>query len=295
MEKDRIASMNRVIAITPARDEERLIPGLIASMTAQTCRPERWIVIDDGSSDNTAAILDDASKTHSWIEVHHLPRNRERAFGGESVVMKFLPREVWSEYDFILRLDADVTFGPEMLESLITEFGKDPALGIAGAVLYEPSQSGWHETGATAPQFHTRGAVKMYTRACFEAIGGLQAGVGWDTIDEARAMMLGFRTRCFRSIIAYHHRPQGVANGLLRSRVSTGRTAYVIGYSPLFMLVRAARRVLSTPPVIGSVLLMVGFLDGYVRRLPRAGSPELVKFIRREQRRRLLMLESMWR
>lgn len=286
--------MNKVIAITPARDEEKLISGLITSMAAQTCIPERWTIIDDGSVDNTAAILDEAKTTHSWIEVHHLPRDRPRAFGGESVIMKFLPRQVWSACDFVLRLDADVTFGPDMIQRLLEEFAKAPALGIAGAVLYEPSRSGWRETGSRT-HFHTRGAVKMYSRACFEAIGGLQTGVGWDTVDEAHAMMLGFRTQCFRSIVAYHHRPQGVASGLLRSRLSTGRTAYVIGYSPLFMIARAARRLVSAPPVLGSVLLLAGFLDGYVRRLPRAASPELVKFIRREQRRRLLMLDSLWR
>jgi poly-beta-1,6-N-acetyl-D-glucosamine synthase len=286
--------MKRVIAITPARDEELLIPNLIDSMVAQTCRPERWIVIDDGSVDKTPIILDEAHAKHSWIDVQHLARDRKRAFGGESVIMSFLPAEVRSNFDFVLRLDADVTFGPDMIANLLAEFAKDPALGIAGAVLYEPSRSGWRETGAR-PTFHTRGAVKMYSSACFDAIGGLQPGVGWDTIDEAQAMMLGYRTKCFRDIIAYHHRPQGVASGLVRSRMSTGRTAYVIGYSPLFMLARAASRIVSNPPVIGSLLLLLGFLDGYVRRLPRAASPELVKFIRDQQRRRLLMMDSLWR
>ena len=284
--------MTRIAAITPARDEERLLPGLIKSMTAQTFKPERWIVIDDGSVDNTGMILDAAANTNCWIEVHHLPRDRKRAPGGESVIMKFLPREDWSRYDFILRLDADLSFGADLIELLLAEFAKDPSLGIAGAVLYEPSASGWREI--KAPLFHVRGAVKMYSSACFSAIGGLQPGIGWDTIDEAQAMMLGFRTRSFRKIIAYHHRPQGGAAGLLRSRFGTGRTAYVIGYSPTFMLARAIRRALGTPFVIGSMLLLAGYLDGYMRGLPRTSSPELVKFIRRQQRRRLLMLDSLW-
>jgi len=289
-----LISTKKIIAITPARDEERLLPGLIESMAAQTCKPARWIIIDDGSGDNTAAIVDRAAATHRWIKVHHLPSNRPRGFGGESVVMKFLPREVWSEHDFILRLDADLTFGPDLIENLIAEFVKDPELGIAGAVLFEPWRSGWRPTGEL-PQFHTRGAAKMYSRRCFDAIGGLQADLGWDTIDEVKAMMAGFRTRSFRHINAYHHRPQGIANGLIRGRLVTGRAAYSIGYSPLFMAVRAARRLMSKPPVAGSVLLMLGFFDGYLRRLPRVASPEQVKFVRREQRRRLLMLDSLWR
>jgi glycosyltransferase involved in cell wall biosynthesis len=262
-------------------------------MAAQTCKPARWIIIDDGSVDGTVNILDRAANSWSWLEVHHLPRQCQRAAGGESVVMRFLPREVWEHYEFILRLDADVTFAPDLIERLLAEFAADPILGISGAVLYERRSAGWCEV--KVPAFHTRGAVKMYSSACFSAIGGLQSGIGWDTVDEAQAMMHGFRTRSFRSIVAYHHRPQGAAGGLLRGRLVTGRTAYVVGYSPLFMIARAIRRIGLRPPVVGSILLLAGYLDGYMRRLARTAPPDLVKFIRREQRRRLLMMESRWR
>ena len=284
--------MKRYLAITPARDEEALLPGLIASMKAQTRRPERWIIIDDGSADQTASIADEAASNDPWIEVHHLARNRERAPGGESVIMKFLPPEMWGSYDFILRLDADLTFDPNMIELLLAEFDKDPALSIAGAVLYEPSASGWHEI--PMPTFHTRGAVKMYSSKCFAAIGGLQSGIGWDTVDAAQAMMLDFKTRSFRHIVAYHHRPQGGAYGFVRNKFSAGRTAYVIGYSPLFMLARGVLNMIGWPPIAGGILLLAGYVEGYLRGVPRIASPALIKFIRREQTRRLLMLKSVW-
>ena len=90
-----------------------------------------------------------------------------------------------------------------------------------------------------APSFHTRGAAKLYSSACFAAIGGLEAGLGWDTIDEVRAMMLGFSTRNFRHIRAYHHRPQGTDGGLWQGRKAAGRAAYNVGYSPVFLMARA--------------------------------------------------------
>ncbi|MGH7905881.1 MAG: glycosyltransferase [Candidatus Binataceae bacterium] len=285
--------MPEYIAITPARDEEALLPGLISSMTAQTCKPRRWIIIDDGSSDSTGAIIDRAASQHRWIEPRHLPANRPRAAGGESVIMRFLPPEIWRDYDFILRLDADLTFAPDTIELVMTEFAKDPKLGLAGTVLHERRDSGWREV--RHPSFHTRGAFKMYSSECFAKIGGLTAGIGWDTIDEAHAMMLGFTTRSFRHIIAYHHRPQGAAGGILHGRFGTGRTAYVLGYSPLFMIVRSLSRIASSPPMVGSLMLLAGYFDGYLRRLPRSASPELIKFIRRQQHRRLLMLPSAWR
>ena len=124
--------MKSYIAITPARDEERLLPRLLVSMVAQTRRPERWIVIDDGSTDRTGEILDRAAHYHPWIEPQHLPRGGARAPGGESVIMRFLPRETWEGYDAILRLDADLTFKPQFAELLLAEMEKDPRLGIAG-------------------------------------------------------------------------------------------------------------------------------------------------------------------
>ncbi|MGH7918010.1 MAG: glycosyltransferase family 2 protein, partial [Candidatus Binataceae bacterium] len=127
--------MKTYVSITPARDEEKLLPGMIASITAQTVKPARWIVIDDGSRDATGKLLDAAAARHPWIEPHHLPRDRPRELGGESVIMRFLPESVWSAHDYILRLDADLTFPENMVELLMNEFARNDKLGIAGAML----------------------------------------------------------------------------------------------------------------------------------------------------------------
>ena len=286
-------SKPRFIAITPARDEEKFLPRLIASMAAQTLRPTHWIVIDDGSTDATVEILDEAAQRYPWIDVNHLPVGRERLPGGESILMQFLPREVWQDCDAILRIDADISFAPDFGELLVAEFKRDPALGIAGSTLFEPEGMAWREI--RSPGFHTRGAVKMYSRACFDAIGGLASGLGWDTIDEARAMMLGFKSRSFRHIRANHHRPQGSAGGYLKGNLAAGRAAYNVGYHPLFLMMRAAKRGLSWPPVIGGLFLLGGYLEGYLRRNEKIASPDLIRFIRSQQMRRLLMMESIWR
>jgi poly-beta-1,6-N-acetyl-D-glucosamine synthase len=285
--------MRRVLAITPARDEEKLLPGLISSMTAQTYPPQRWVVIDDGSADRTGEILDDAAKRYRWLEPHHLPRNRSRAPGGESVIMQFLPRDEWATWDYLLRLDADVTFAPDLIEKLLAEFARDPTLGVAGPIMSEPCGSRWQEV--KTPSFHTRGPAKMYSRQCFSAIGGLEAGLGWDAIDELQAIMLGFKSRHFRHIHAYHHRQQGSAGGILGGRFRTGLAAYRVGYSPLFMLARAAANLWSPPRLLGSAMMLAGYFDALVRRLPQAAPPELIRFIRRQQLRRLLRLETVWR
>lgn len=282
--------MNRYLVITPARDEEQFLPRLIDSLVSQRPQPSRWIVINDGSADGTAAILDSAATKFAWIEPHHLERNRVRAPGGESVIMKFLPVEVCERYDYILRLDADISFASDFSQLLLGEFSHDPKLGIAGPTLYEPDDSGWREI--RQPGFHTRGAAKMYSSSCLASIGGLDGGLGWDTLDEARAMMLGFHTRSFRHITAKHHRPQGAASGF-KARIAAGYSAYKVGYSPLFMIARAARGCVSSP--LAGALLLAGFLKGYLRHEPRTASPDLIKFVRSQQLRRLTLRESQWR
>lgn len=281
------------IVITPARDEERFLPFLIESIVRQTIKPRRWIIIDDGSADATALLADAAAKEHPFIQVHHLKRDRVRKRGGASIVMRYLPREVWQDADFILRLDADISFGPAVIQSLMAEFERDPALGIAGATLLE--RRGRALGYNPIPDFHVRGATKMYSRACFEAIRGLEAGPGWDTIDETRAMMRGFRTRSFTHINAIHHRPLGAADGQWRVLLAGGRAAYHAGYSPLFLAARAARRSLSAPVGLAGILLMYGYLGAWLRREPRTAELDLVRFVRKQQRRRLLMMETVWK
>ena len=284
--------MDRYLAITPARDEQQFLPGLIASMAAQTRLPSRWIIIDDGSSDGTAEILDEAARQHSWIEPVHLGRDRPRKPGGESVIMQFLPRDAWQDVDFIFRLDADLSFAPDFVELMLKEFAANTKLGIAGATLYEPVDDRWVAV-PDMHSFHTRGATKMYSSACFDAIEPLEGCPGWDTIDEMRALMRGMKTRSFEHIRAFHHRPQGEAAGAWSSYYGKGKTAYYIGYSPIFLIARAVRMAASRP--ISALCMTAGYFDSQVRRRPAVNDTKLVRFIRRQQVRRLLMLDSVWR
>ena len=261
-------------------------------MRAQTITPERWIIIDDGSTDRTGEIVDEAALTTAWISPHHLKSDRPRQAGGESVIMQFLTEAAWRSMDFIFRLDADLSFGPDMVASLIDEFKRDPALGIASPILAEPANGGWKNV--VVRSMHTRGAAKMYSRACFETVGKLESGLGWDVVDGARARMAGFKTRTFEHIRCLHHRPQGSASGLMRGRYANGRSAWYVGYSPLYMMAAAARRIATPPFLLGSMLMVAGYLDGFVRRRPQVSDPELIRFVRRQQMRRLLLMDSLW-
>src|SRR5262249_22649030 len=144
-------------------------------------------------------------------------------------------------------------------------------------------------------RFHVRGATKIYRRACWDKIGGLWSAPGWDTIDEVKANMLGWRTSSFKELQLIHHRPTGSAEGLVPDRMKHGVACYVSGYHPLFVAASCIRRVVKRPYVVGAFAMLCGFLKGYLRRLPRVEDRELINYIRSQQLRRLCGLQTIWK
>ena len=140
-----VEAMHSYLAITPVRDEELFLPELIDSMRSQRILLTCWIIVDDGSTDRSAGIIDEAARKYSWIKARHLRRDRDRRPGGESIIMRFLPRELLSQFEFIARFDADLMFGSDYIELLLNEFARDELLGIASGCLIEQTSRGWEE------------------------------------------------------------------------------------------------------------------------------------------------------
>ena len=281
------------LAITPAHNEEKFIGNLLSSIIAQTCPPSRWLIIDDGSTDRTGEIIDRVASDFPWIDPIHLPVHTQRAPGGESVVMTQLRTHGWAGYQHIFRVDADITLSADYIESLLKEFARDSRLGIASGMLYEPGPRGWQPN--REPSFQATGNCRVYSRQCFQAIGGLESGLGWDTIDVTKALMLGFRTRNFEYIPVFHHRPMQSASGHGRGRQNVGEAAYNAGYSPIYMAARALKHTFSSPRISDGALMMFAYLRCWVTRKPIVADPDLVKFVRRQQLRRLFGGATVWR
>src|SRR2546425_1050637 len=144
------------------------------------------------------------------------------------------------------------------------------------------------------PYYHVRGATKIYSRPCWDALGGLVTSPGWDSLDEFKAQFLGWKTRSFPNVRVLHRRPTGAADGTWRNAVKDGLADYVSAYHPLFMLLKCLRRAPRKPYLVESLGLFYGFASGYARRVPRVEDPALIQYIRKQQLRRLLRLDRMW-
>lgn len=283
------------VIVTPARDEERNLRRTVAAVARQTLRPARWVIVDDGSSDGTPGIVAAAARLHPWIcGVRRADRGgRLQGTGVVDACREGCARLEDVAWDFLVKLDADLSFAPDYFARCLAEFTADPSLGIGGGSI-RPAGDDRLPESPRDPAFHVRGATKIYRRECWQAIGGLVPAPGWDTIDELKANMLGWTTRTFPHIPLHHHRATGAADGALRTHVKFGRANYVAGYHPLFMAAKCARRLVRPPYLLGAAALGWGYVSGYLRRVPAVDDAALVRYVRRQQLNKLLRRPSLW-
>ena len=190
-------------------------------------------------------------------------------------------------YTHIMKLDGDIELPPHYLRVLLERFAAAPRLGLSGGVLVEPSPDG-EPRRLVIPRHHVHGALKCYSRECFEAIGGVQERLAWDTIDETYARMRGFDTVSFEDLVSIHHRRWGSADGVTRGRVRLGECAYITHY-PLSWVALRSIKLACTPPYGQSGLAyLFGYMRAAARRIVRVEDSAYRRFTRRELRRRMV-------
>ena len=284
------------VVISPARNEERHIERMLKCMISQTIPPREWIIVDDGSSDRTAEIVCIYAEQHPWIRLVSLP-DRGKRQRGPGVVEAFYQgygRLNQSDYDFIVKLDVDLSFDATYFEELLRRFAASPTLGIAGGALYIPRQGRW--VLDKAPLDNVLGPTKVYRRECFEQIGGLVRSLGWDAIDDLRAQLRGWQTRTFTDLVVLHHRPIGTRSGGFGAGVEHGRGAYFMGAHPLYVLLRGIyRMVRDRPPLVAGLGLLYGYARSWLKREPRIDDAEVIALLRRKQMQRLFPLRAVYR
>lgn len=286
----RVEPLPTYVLVTPARNEAAFIEKTIESVIRQTVLPARWVIVNDGSTDDTGAIVAKYTPEYSWIELVNLPVRRERNFAAKVHAFNVgLERVKDIPYEIIGNLDADISFDDDHLEFLLTRFREDPKLGVAGTTFKEAN--GYNsETDSFEGKYHVSGQCQIFRRQCFSAIGGYFAneagGIDWIAVTTAR--MIGWKTRSFREKPFLHFRHLGTAErSVLASSFSYGEKDYYLGGSPLWELFRVTYRITRPPYIVDGLALGLGYGWAMVRRVHRPVSKELIKFHRREQMRKL--------
>jgi hypothetical protein len=197
-------------------------------------------------------------------------------------------------WDFVVKLDGDLSFAPDYFERCLMMFSSDDRLGIAGGTIVRLQDGRTRVDSVGDPPFHVRGATKIYRRECWDQISPLAKAPGWDTIDEVKANMYGWKTKTFAELMLVQHKPTGGADGRWRNWFKNGRANYMAGYHPMFMLAKCIKRAAESPAFVQSVALTAGFVSGYLKGVPRAADRETVRYLRHQQIRRLLLRSSIY-
>src|SRR5215472_6371475 len=273
------------VLITPARNEAAFIEKTIQAMIQQTALPVKWVIVNDGSADETAGIVNRYLSHYSWMEMVEMPTRQDRSFAAK--VHSFnagFDRVRGLAYEIIGNLDADISFDKDYFEFLLEKFSQDTRIGVAG--------TGYTEGGIIAKYSYkdVAGQCQIFRRECFEDIGGYfpskYGGVDWIAVRTAR--MKGWKTITFREKRFSHHRLMGTAESdPWRSKIHYGKKDYFLGNHPLWQCFRVLYQMTRKPYVLGGLLLLYGYTWAFVSRMKRPISQELIEFNRKEQLERI--------
>jgi glycosyltransferase involved in cell wall biosynthesis len=257
-------------------------------MAAQTLKPAAWVIVDDGSRDRTPEIAGHYARMHPFIRLVAKPPAGFRQ-PGPGVIRAFDHgyRSLGNvDYDFIVKLDGDLSFEPDYFERLLGRFLADSRLGIASGIYLEQDNAGaWNEV--VMPSYHAAGACKVLRRDCFREIKGFVAAAGWDTVDELRAMTRGWKTGHFPGLRVLHHKPEGSGIGAARTGLMHGEIYYVTGGSKLFLLLKLIHRIGQRPYVLGALAVSWGYLKALLTRKRLLVTREEASFYKALQHDRL--------
>jgi glycosyltransferase involved in cell wall biosynthesis len=278
------------VLITPARNEQAYIEKTIQSLIKQTVLPSKWVIVNDGSTDATSSIVRSYLVDHPWMELVDLPVRKDRNFAAKVYAFNEGLRRVQDlKFELVGNVDADISFGADQFEFLISKFTDNPALGVAGTAYTQ--EGGWDSTrDSFEGEASVHGACQLFRYQCFLDIGGYcpnrTGGIDWIAVTTAR--MKGWKTRNYADRRYHNYRTMGTAErGPLGAAFDYGRKDYFLGGSPVWELFRVAYRMTKRPVVLGGLALLLGYCLAAVGRVERPVSRELVQFHRHEQMKKL--------
>jgi len=303
----------RYIVVTPCRNEEKNLPNLVQSITAQTIKPVLWVIVDDGSTDKTGEIIAEAEKKYDWIKGVHLEEHKEYMGTHLTYVCntgfefaKEYCNEKGISYEYIALVDADNILEERYFEKLIGEFEKDEKLGIAsgwdayvdiGNILGNlrarnpnitvMNHEFWQVWNSPFVQIQNSrddfpmGSARLWIKECFEETGGYLPVPLPDSVSNAIAKLKGWKAKRFRDIKVMERRGL-TKQGLWKGYKEKGESYFFLGQSLLLTVLKALKYTLKKPYYIG-VAYFYGYIKPFVYRKERVKDDEIrhyYKYIR---------------
>jgi poly-beta-1,6-N-acetyl-D-glucosamine synthase len=278
------AHSRRYCLITPCRDEAKFARRTLDSIANQTVQPALWIIVDDGSRDETPQILEEYARKLPYIRIIRRADRGDRKLGG-GVIEAF--DEGYKtinpdEFDYVCKLDLDLDIPPAYFEELMKRMEANPRIGTCSGKPYMDLNG--KLVSEKCGDENSVGMIKFYRTTCFKQIGGFVRELMWDGIDCHRCRMLGWIAVSWNdpAIRFTHLRPMGTSHkNWWTGRVRHGFGQYFMGTGATYMAASCAFRVLHPPMVLGSAAMMWGYVRSAIRRNERYADATFRRFLRR--------------
>ena len=272
-----------VIAV---HNEEAFIKDCLSSLTTQTLLPEKIIVVNDNSTDKTPEIVENIAKKFPALKLMQNQSSNQH-MPGEKVVraFNFGLQQLDTNYDVICKFDGDLIFPKNYLETLASHYVQNPKLGMLSGHCYIQKNNKWIYENI-ASKVHIRGPLKSYRRACFKDIGGLQASIGWDTVDELIAVYYGWTFKTVAALKVKHLKPTG-SHYSPNARYLQGEALYKMRSGFAIAALSALKMALNKKKFIYFFNCMMGYFRAYKTKAKYIVTENQGKFIRRYRWRAL--------
>jgi glycosyltransferase involved in cell wall biosynthesis len=273
--------------IIPAHNEAEFIGRTLRSLSEQSLKPEKLLVVNDQSSDETAKIVEEFAEKFSFISLVNITSS-EAHLPGSKVVNAFNHglSQLDDNYDVICKFDADLIFPENYLETISSHFTHDQKVGMAGGFCHLEKDGLWKLESLTDKD-HIRGALKGYRKACFEDIGGLKPSMGWDTVDELLAQYHGWTIKTDPSLAVKHLRPTGFTYNKA-AKWKQGEAFYKLRYGWFITAIASVKLALKKEDPKLALDYLKGFRKAKASKMPFLVGKKEGAFIRRLRYKKML-------
>ncbi|PZX54195.1 glycosyltransferase family 2 protein [Algoriphagus chordae] len=274
------------LVIVPVYNEEKFLTCFLNSIVSQTILPLSVILVDDNSTDNSAAIIKGFETKYTFIKYVYNASGVGKV-QGKKVIHAFnygLSFVDLSKYSIISKIDADLELPCNYFEMVLDCFSSDSTIGIVGGRIIEFHGEQWVSTNQA--NYHIRGALKSYRVSCFQDIGGLMPVLGWDGLDEMKAMYLGWGTKIVELDVK-HFRPAASDYNSLDLAYNVGRSNYLNGGNLFLAFVRSFIKSVRSNNLLLGYTFFKGYFSEYSKSSPKYVDDQLASFINKFHLKRI--------
>jgi len=279
------------LLVTPMRNEVPMLSGLFQSVLCQTARPRKWLIVDDGSEDNSLNTAKILASDNDWIVVVKRISTSKADWINIGRVISYgvaLGLDLCGKNGDIPAmvgvLDADTILAPNYFEILINELESDSDAVIATGLVSETGES-------PKSRGLPRGCARLYKTSFLKELGGFSQYPSPETILEIKARKRNYDVLVVQAAEGFHRRVSS-NSGSPEGLRALGLSHYYLGFDLASFMMSVVLLVISRGPTKAAAFFG-GYVEGVAGRFRKIDDDEIRGHYSMAWRRALYNPESL--